>query len=152
MGVVLFGSSGISPPTSSERNRQGRSGKCQAMARKRRGKSMKNLMMINGVKAFIDYDPDAETFRGEFVGLNGGADFYGESIAQLETEGAKSLSVFLEMCKERDIEPYKNFSGKFNVRISPEVHARLNEIALSQSISLNAAVENAVYDYIEHSA
>lgn len=70
---------------------------------------MKNLMMINGVKAFIDYDPDAETFRGEFVGLNGGADFYGESVAQLEAEGAKSLSVFLEMCQERGIEPYKNF-------------------------------------------
>lgn len=113
---------------------------------------MKNLMMINGVKAFIDYDPDAETFRGEFVGLNGGADFYGESVAQLEAEGAKSLSVFLEMCQERGIEPYKNFSGKFNVRISPDVHARLNEIALSQSISLNAAVENAVNDYIAHSA
>lgn len=58
---------------------------------------MKNLMMINGVKAFIDYDPDAETFRGEFVGLNGGADFYGESVAQLEAEGAKSLSVFRDV-------------------------------------------------------
>ncbi|KFZ36836.1 DNA repair protein [Shewanella mangrovi] len=113
---------------------------------------MKNLMMINGVKAFIDYEPDDETFRGEFVGLNGGADFCGESIAKLKAEGAKSLSVFLDMCQERGIEPYKNFSGKFNVQISPDVHARLNEIALSQSISLNAAVEKVVNDYIEHSA
>lgn len=113
---------------------------------------MKNLMVISGVKALIDYDPDAETFRGEFVGLNGGADFYGESIATLEEEGAKSLNIFLEMCQERDIEPYKNFSGKFNVRISPEMHSQLNEIALSKSMSLNAVIEKAVHDYIEHSA
>ncbi len=113
---------------------------------------MKNLMVINGVKALIDYDPDAETFRGEFIGLNGGADFYGESIPELEREGAKSLNVFLEICKERDIEPYKNFSGKFNVRISPEKHSQLNEIALSQSISLNAVIERAVNDYIARSA
>ncbi|MFV0448628.1 MAG: type II toxin-antitoxin system HicB family antitoxin [Vibrio sp.] len=113
---------------------------------------MKNLMVISGVKALIDYDPDAETFRGEFVGLNGGADFYGESIAKLEEEGAKSLSIFLEMCQERGIEPYKNFSGKFNVRISPEMHSQLNEIALSKSMSLNAVIEKAVHDYIEHSA
>lgn len=112
---------------------------------------MKNLMVINGVKALIDYDPDAETFRGEFVGLNGGADFYGESIADLEKEGAKSLIIFLEMCKERGIEPYKNFSGKFNVRIPPEMHSQLNEIALSKSISLNAVVEKAMNEYIKHS-
>lgn len=87
-----------------------------------------------------------------YINLNGGADFYGESIAILEKEGAKSLSIFLEMCKERGIEPYKNFSGKFNVRITPEMHSQLNEIALSKSISLNAVVEKAMNEYITHSA
>ena len=34
-----------------------------------------NMMEINGFNAVIKYDPEIEMFRGEFVGLNGGADF-----------------------------------------------------------------------------
>ena len=37
---------------------------------------MINQMTINGVKAMITYDSDIDLFRGEFIGLNGGADLY----------------------------------------------------------------------------
>jgi len=40
----------------------------------KQGKTMINQMVINGVKAVITYDSDIDLFRGEFVGLNGGAD------------------------------------------------------------------------------
>lgn len=73
---------------------------------------MQNIMMINEHKALIQYDPELNMFRGEFVGLNGGADFYGDSIATLENEGKQSLQTFLEVCQENAIEPYKSFSGK----------------------------------------
>ena len=43
-------------------------------------------------------------FRGEFVGLNGGADFYAQDIAGLRREGAASLRVFLDMCREDGVE------------------------------------------------
>ena len=35
-----------------------------------------NTMNIGGYEAVITFDPDIQMFRGEFVGLNGGADFY----------------------------------------------------------------------------
>ena len=41
---------------------------------------MMNVMEINGVKAVIAFDPEINMFRGEFVGLNGGADFYSTDI------------------------------------------------------------------------
>ena len=41
---------------------------------------MKNTMIINGHRAVIQYDPEIELFRGEFIGLNGGADFYAADI------------------------------------------------------------------------
>jgi len=37
---------------------------------------MMNLMKINNINAVIQYGPEIEMFRGEFVELNGGADFY----------------------------------------------------------------------------
>ena len=52
---------------------------------------MINTMMINGYKAVITYDSDIELFRGEFIGLNGGADFYGSDVESLRREGAESL-------------------------------------------------------------
>ena len=96
-----------------------------------------NMMIINGQKATISYDEDIDMFRGEFVGLNGGADFYAQDIKGLHEEGAKSLQVFLDMCKEDGREPYKNFSGKFNVRINPELHADIVAAAKSKGESLN---------------
>lgn len=86
---------------------------------------MKNMLEINGYRAVIQFDPDIDMFRGEFVGLNDGADFYARDIASLKAEGEASLKVFLAMCREDGVEPGKQYSGKFNVRISPELHATI---------------------------
>lgn len=64
-----------------------------------------NQLSINGYSAVVTYDPDIELFRGEFVGLNGGADFYADNINDLKKEGEISLKVFLKMCEEESIEP-----------------------------------------------
>lgn len=105
---------------------------------------MNNVMEINGHKAIIQYDPETELLRGEFVGLNGGADFYADSVADLHKEGAASLAVFLGVCKEKGIEPYKQYSGRFNVRVSPETHAAAAAAAAAQNISLNEWVNRAI--------
>lgn len=54
----------------------------------------------------IQYDPEIGMFRGEFLGLNGGADFYATTVQGLRDEGAKSLEVFLEMCQEEGVLPF----------------------------------------------
>ncbi len=52
-----------------------------------------NTMTISGYQAVIAFDPDIQLFRGEFVGLNGGADFYAADVAGLKHEGEISLRV-----------------------------------------------------------
>ena len=64
---------------------------------------MQNIMMINDHKAIIQYVPELDLFRGEFIGLNGGADFYSNSIGALENEGKQSLQIFLDVCQEQSI-------------------------------------------------
>lgn len=59
-----------------------------------------NTMTINGYQAAIMFDPDIQMFRGEFVGLDGGADFYAKDVDGLHREGEISLRVFLEACAE----------------------------------------------------
>ena len=69
---------------------------------------MTNTISVDGYRAVIQYDPDLKMFRGEFLGLNGGADFYASDVAGLKREAAKSLEVFLEMCREDGAEPLSN--------------------------------------------
>ena len=53
---------------------------------------MSNTLDISGFKAVVTYDPDIDMIRGEFIGLNGGADFYASDIKGLRKEGATSLN------------------------------------------------------------
>ena len=96
-----------------------------------------NTLDISGFKAVVTYDPDIDMLRGEFIALNGGADFYASDIKGLRKEGATSLKVFLKACEQRGIEPRKKFSGKFNVRIPPELHQQAVEAATATGKSLN---------------
>jgi len=54
---------------------------------------MQNTMTIDGHKAVITFDPEMQMFRGEFLGLNGGADFYAKDVKGLLREGKISLRV-----------------------------------------------------------
>lgn len=98
---------------------------------------MMNMLEINGYRAVVQYDPDIDRLRGEFVGLNGGADFYAKDIDGLRKEGEISLRVFLEMCQEEGIEPRKEYSGKFNLRVAPHLHAEIATRAIAAGKSLN---------------
>ncbi len=105
---------------------------------------MKNVMTIDGQPAVITFDPDIEMFRGEFVGLNGGADFYAPDVAGLRCEGELSLSAFLDECAKHGIEPRKRFSGKFILRVPPEVHEAAATAAAARGESLNQWVADAI--------
>jgi len=82
-------------------------------------------------------DPELDQFRGEILGLNGGADFYGKTPASLRKEFKNSLKVFLEVCDEKGIEPIKNYSGKFNLRIPSRLHREIAARAAAADKSLN---------------
>jgi predicted HicB family RNase H-like nuclease len=103
-----------------------------------------NVMTVDGYQARIDYDPETDMFRGEILGLNGGADFYGRNPKELRTEFRKSLEVFLAVCKEQGIEPRRSFSGKFNLRIPPELHEKLALVAQAEGKSINTVAQEAL--------
>ena len=103
-----------------------------------------NLMTVDGYSARIEYDSETDLFRGEILGLSGGADFYGANPDELRLEFKKSLDVFLEVCREQGIDPRKQFSGKFNLRIPPSLHEKLAMAAQAQGVSLNSLVQEAL--------
>ena len=103
-----------------------------------------NIMTVEGYHARIEYDAETDQFRGEILGLNGGADFYGRNPKELRSEFKKSLQIFLEVCKEKGIEPRRNYSGKFNLRIPPELHEQLAIVAQAEGKSINTVAQEAL--------
>ena len=103
-----------------------------------------NMMTLDGYNAKIEYDAELDLFRGEILGLTGGADFYGNNPKALRSEFKKSLQVFLEVCREKGIEPRRNYSGKFNLRIPAELHEKLAIVAQAEGKSINTVAQEAL--------
>jgi len=101
-------------------------------------------MTVDGYNAKIEYHPEIDMFRGEVLGLTGGADFYGKTPKELRTEFKKSLTVFLDVCREKGIEPRRSYSGKFNLRIPPALHEKLAIVAQAEGKSINTLAQEAL--------
>ena len=107
-----------------------------------------NLMTVDGYHAKIEYDAELDLFRGDILGLSGGADFYGKNPKELRVEFKKSLKVFLDVCQEKGIQPRRHFSGKFNLRIPPELHERLAIEAQARGKSINSLAQEALQERV----
>jgi predicted HicB family RNase H-like nuclease len=103
-----------------------------------------NIMTLDAYQAKIEYDADLDMFRGEILGLSGGADFYGKNTKELRAEFKKSLQVFLDVCREKGIEPRRNYSGKFNLRIPAALHEKLAIVAQAEGKSINTLAQEAL--------
>ncbi len=69
-------------------------------------------MTVDGFEAKIRYNAENDDFRGEILGLSGGADFYGKNPDELRKEFRTSLKVYLEICQESGYEPFADHSKK----------------------------------------
>ncbi len=107
-----------------------------------------NIMTVDDYHARIEYDEELDLFRGEILGLSGGADFYGKNPKELRAEFRRSLQVFLEVCAEKGIEPRRQYSGKFNLRIPPELHERLAIAAQAEGKSINTLAQEALQERV----
>lgn len=98
------------------------------------------MMKYKGYIGHVEYDDEAKIFHGEVVGLRDIITFQGKSVDELDQAFKDSVDDYLTWCKERGEKPEKTFSGTFNLRIPPELHAKLVFQAKMIGLSLNSYV------------
>ena len=98
------------------------------------------IMRHGDYLARVDYDAEIGQFFGEVVNTADVITFYGASVEELEREFSKSLEAHLAFCRKKGIEPGRPFSGRFNVRLLPELHARVSAAAAASGQTMNAWV------------
>ena len=99
---------------------------------------MKISMEIDGYLAEIGYDRDIQMWRGEFLGPEGGADFYARDFGDLQKEGEASLKVFKEMCLEDGIQPLT----QLHVFIPGELHSAIVSAAEAGGVTVDQWVQH----------
>ena len=90
----------------------------------------------------VEYDDEAKIFHGEVLGIKDVVTFQGTSVDEIEQAFKDSIDDYLAFCKERGEEPDRPFSGKFNLRIPQDLHAKLSLAAQLQGESLNNYITN----------
>ena len=94
----------------------------------------------------VNFDSEAHLFHGEVINTRDVITFQGKSVDELEKALIDSVEDYLEWCKEDGVSPEKPYSGKFNLRLSPELHKEVAITAKKMKISINKFVEKAVVD------
>ncbi|MGA2737525.1 MAG: type II toxin-antitoxin system HicB family antitoxin [Bryobacteraceae bacterium] len=97
-------------------------------------------MTYKGYQARVDLDEEAGVFHGEVINTRDVITFQGSSVKELKQAFEDSLDDYLDFCASRGEDPEKPFSGKFLVRVPPEVHREIMTEARRQGKSLNAYV------------
>ena len=107
------------------------------------------MMNYKGYIGKVEYDDENRIFTGEVINTRTVITFHGDSVDELEKEFHASVDDYLDWCKEDGIEPEKPYSGKFNVRIEPELHKRVAAAAKILGISLNSFIEKSARDELK---
>ena len=109
---------------------------------------MNNLLEYKGFFGTVEYSSVDKVLFGKVIGINSLLSYEGESVQALQDDFELTIDDYLEVCSAQGLEPEKAYQGKFNVRVSPEVHKNLVVYAAARGKTLNSTVEEAIRNYI----
>jgi predicted HicB family RNase H-like nuclease len=109
---------------------------------------MNNLMEYKGYYGTVEYSPTDNVLYGKVIGINSLISYDGECIKSLRACFENAVEDYFIFCAEENIPPEKEYRGKFNVRISPELHKTLVVYSASHGQTLNSTVEEAIRQYV----
>ena len=109
---------------------------------------MSDLMEYKGFFGTVEYSAVDNILFGKVLGIKGLISYEGNSLQSLNEDFEGAIDDYLEMCADEGIEPQRAYKGKFNVRVSPEVHKRLVLYSAAHGQTLNSTVEEAIKKYV----
>jgi predicted HicB family RNase H-like nuclease len=98
------------------------------------------MLEHRGYRGHVEYDDEARLFHGEVAGLRDVVTFQGRSVEEIEESFRDSVEDYLEYCEQRGEDPDRAYSGKFLVRVDPELHRKVALRAELEGKSLNQLI------------
>jgi predicted HicB family RNase H-like nuclease len=109
---------------------------------------MSDTLEYKGYHGSVEYSANDHCFYGKVIGIRALVTYEGTNANSIEREFRASVDDYLDLCEQEGIAPEKEYSGLFQVRVSPETHRGLATKAEISGRKLNAVVSEALEQYI----
>lgn len=94
-------------------------------------------MKYKGYTGTVEYSEKDACLFGRLVGIDDIISYEGESVSEIRQAFHEAVDDYLSDCAAAGKQPNKPYSGKFILRLDPELHARLALQAQEAGKSLN---------------
>ena len=108
------------------------------------------MMEFKGYIGHVEFDDEAEIFHGEVINTRDVITFQGKTVDEIKQAFRDSVEDYLEYCAKLGQQPEKPFTGKFMLRIPPELHRRIYVAAKQSGESINAWIKEQLAHGVEH--
>src|SRR4051794_1033541 len=102
------------------------------------------MIEYKGYSGRFDVDLEDGVISGRVLGIRDVVTFEGDTVAEAVKAFHDSVDDYLDFCAQSGTAPDRPFSGKFVVRIPPELHRALAITSEARGVSLNAYVEESL--------
>ena len=102
------------------------------------------MIIHKGYIAKVEFDEDDKVLHGRILGIRDVVTFEADSVEGAIAAFEESVDDYLAFCEERNKEPEKPFSGKFILRIDPDLHRGISLLAAANDISMNSWAIRAI--------
>lgn len=102
------------------------------------------MMEYKGYTARVEFDDDAGVLFGEVLNLRDVVTFQGRTVDELRQAFRDSVDDYLAFCRSLGQPPDRPYSGRFVVRIDPDLHKAVATRAMLSRKSLNAWVQGVL--------
>ena len=98
-----------------------------------------DYLEYKGYKGSVEYSKEDNCLCGKVQGMGNKILilYEGTTIDELQKDFEEGIDSYLEGCKADGVEPLKPFSGKLNLRMTSELHARVAAFAASTGMTIN---------------
>jgi predicted HicB family RNase H-like nuclease len=109
-----------------------------------------NILEYRGYIAELSFDMDDNIIVGRVINTTDTISFHGQCLEEVKQAFHDVLDAYLDACDSENIEPSRPYSGKFNLRIDPQLHKELSTHAALEGKSLNELVTSLLETAIHH--
>jgi predicted HicB family RNase H-like nuclease len=102
------------------------------------------MMEYKGYAGRVEFDDEAGIFHGEVINTRDVITFQGTTVEEIRQAFIDSVDDYLDFCAQLGQAPDKPFTGRFMLRLPPDLHRQAYIAARQAGKSLNAWIGECI--------
>ena len=110
-----------------------------------------DYLEYKGYKGTVEYSKEDNCLFGKVIGMSQDVILYeGQTLDELRSDFEAGIDDYIAGCIAEGVDPRKPFSGRLNLRMPSELHARVAILANSTGTTINDFINKAIIHELDH--